>query len=147
MFKSKLLQGACVAAFLAFSSGVEAARQEGNSSTGPAEAPEFSSTAQSSNIQVPLGPSLSPVTRSQNRRATARSQRSPLLKDVGHISPSVTRKTKEARTSPGENTAKERKIHTLTDEDAGVEYFCRHSRKRLWIQEQGWLVRGVRSCF
>ena len=39
MFKSKLLQGACVAAFLASSSGVEAARQEGNSEPGPRKLP------------------------------------------------------------------------------------------------------------
>ena len=72
--------------------------------------------------------------------------RAPAGKHGMLIPPAAVDKTDGTAPASGGTAAKGRKMTVLTDE-AGVEYFCSHSRRRLWIQDQGWVIRRVPSCF
>jgi len=91
----------------------------------------------------------SPVLRAErSKKPTVDGSRRALLpKHSRPPSPVTGDKSNSTAFASGDAVAKGRTVTVVTDEEAGVEYFCRHSRRRLWIQDQGWVIRRVPSCF
>ena len=49
--------------------------------------------------------------------------------------------------SSREQRATESEKAVVGEAESGVEYFCHQPRKRLWVQDRGWIVRRVTYCF
>jgi hypothetical protein len=129
------------------STAAHAARVTSDSAEVPSVEAILDSAAQSSETEVPLK-SLS----GRNRHlpdplAASRSPNRPAAKKRSSVPARAAAKAKGPAAPDREMTLRGRKITVLSDDEAGVEFFCRDLRRRLWVQERGWVVRVVRSCF
>jgi hypothetical protein len=148
MVQSKVLMTAAIAAMLAISSTTAyAARVASDSAEVPDVEAVLDSAALSSRSQVPLRSLSSRNRPSQSSSAVSRPQDRPAAKRRGPVPSRAIEKDKGPAGPDNQITLRGRKITVLSDEDAGVEFFCRDLRRRLWVQERGWVVRVVRSCF
>ena len=139
-------KGVVIAGLALWSTGAQAVRVESDNPEVPTVEAILSTAAQPSKSRVPLRPLTNRKRRPQDASTLDRSGKTPSVKQHGSLPSSAAGKGKDSGSPDADLTLRGRKITVLAN-DAGVEFFCRHHRKRLWVQERGWVVRAVRSCF
>jgi hypothetical protein len=125
---------------------VEATLPEADNQVFPAARAELSSETLSPKANPRVGSSATKAERSRKSRID-RSQTGPPTKHGKSLLP-VPGDTDIGTASASDDAAtKGRKMTVIVDEESGIEYFCHHSRKRLWVRDKGWVIRRVPSCF
>ena len=139
---------AAVATVLALSPTVtHAARIAGDSPEAAAVEAVLDSAVQSSKGPVSLRSPTSPSKPLRGTSASDRPRTKPSAKKRGSTQSRAAEKIQSPSSPEADITLKGRKITVLSDDETGVAFFCRDLRRRLWVQERGWVVRVVRSCF
>ncbi len=132
--------------FVIFATGVQATVPEGDDPTVPPTQAELSTKVVTPKTKLPL---RSPATKIDHSRKSKIDgfRREPPTKQGRSLSPVAGARANSIASDSGDAGAKGPKMTVIVDEEAGIEYFCRHSRKRLWAQDKGWVIRRVPSCF
>jgi hypothetical protein len=147
MLRSMMLAKMSLAGiFVILATGAQATVPEGDDQTVPATQAELATQTVSPRTSVPL---RSPATKTEHSKKSEidGSRRAPPTKREMSRSPVARDKDNGTASASGDAVAKGHKMTIIADEEAGIEYFCRHSRRRLWVQNKGWVIRRVPSCF
>src|SRR3712207_1859373 len=92
---------------------------------------------------------LSHVMRVGLKKQAVRVARSKATSSTKSIRGKHSTKAENSRdtTSSRDRSATESEEAIVGEAESGVEYFCHQPRKRLWVQDRGWVVRRVTYCF